>query len=469
MCRMKISFHGAARRVTGSKHLLELEDGTTILLDCGLFQGNPKEVDQLNRHFGFSPVGVQFILLSHAHIDHCGLIPKLYAEGFRGKIYCTPATLDLAKILLLDSAKIHESDVAYHNKKRLKRGEDLIEPLYRAEDVYDCLELFETAPYHNWIKLGKSAEFCFNDAGHIIGSATVTVKVTENKQQKVLTFSGDVGRYNDEILKKPEDFPDSDYVILESTYGDSLHEEATAIDMRLLEIIMHTCIEKGGNLIIPAFSVGRTQELVYALNRLEISKKLPKIEVFIDSPLSSEATAVVRKHEECFNDRIKEYMKRDPEPFDFTGLHYITDVMESKALNKKKEPCVIISASGMADAGRIKHHIKHNISSSRNTILLVGYCEPNSLGGKLMNGAKEVTIFGEPFSVDAEVRVLRSLSAHGDRDDLLHFLGAGDKEKIKKLFLVHGEYEVQEKFRNKLNMMGYYHVEIPEMHQTFQL
>ncbi|MFN8286196.1 MAG: MBL fold metallo-hydrolase [Chitinophagales bacterium] len=466
---MKIAFHGAARRVTGSKHLVELQDGTNILLDCGLFQGNPKEIDSLNRHFGFSPVGVNYILLSHAHIDHCGLIPKLYAEGFRGTIYCTPATFDLTKILLLDSAKIHESDVAYHNKKRLKRGEDLIEPLYKTEDVYDCLELFKTVPYHNWVKLGKSAEFCFSDAGHIIGSASITLKVTENKETKVITFSGDVGRYNDEILKQPEDFPQSDYIILESTYGDSLHEEASAIDMRLLEVILHTCVEKGGNLIIPAFSVGRTQELVYALNRLDISKRLPNVDVYIDSPLSSEATEVVRKHEECFNEKIKDYMKRDPEPFDFARLHYITDVMESKALNKKQEPCVIISASGMADAGRIKHHIKHNISSNRNTILLVGYCEPNSLGGKLMNGAKEVTIFGEPFSVNAEVRTLRSLSAHGDMHDLLHFLGGKNKENIKKLFLVHGEYDVQQNFRTKLNMQGYYHVEIPEMHQQYQL
>lgn len=466
---MKISFHGAARQVTGSKHLLELEDGTKILLDCGLFQGNPKEIDKLNRHFGFTPADIDYLILSHAHIDHCGLIPKLYADGFRGTIFCTPATFDLTKILLLDSAKIHESDVAYHNKKRIKRGEDIIEPLYKTEDVYDALDLFKKVEYHQWTKVNAQAEFVYTDVGHIIGSAAISVRIKEGGATKVLTFSGDVGRYNDEILHQPENFVASDYIILESTYGDSLHEQIGSIDNKLAEIIMHTCVEKGGRLVIPAFSVGRTQELVYALNRLDITKRLPNIQVYIDSPLSAEATEVVRKHLELFNEKMKNYMKRDPEPFDFNGLHYITETMDSMALNKKKEPCVIISASGMADAGRVKHHIKHAISDHRNTILIVGYCEPHSLGGKLMNGQKEVTIFGEPFKVEAEVQVIRSLSAHGDQADLLRFVNGQDRNMVKRLFLVHGEYEVQQVFAQKLKEQGFNDVEIPYMHQTVEV
>lgn len=466
---MNISFHGAAHCVTGSKHLLELEKGTKILLDCGMFQGNPKEADQLNRVFGFDPSEIDFLLLSHAHIDHCGLIPKLVNDGFRGQIYCTDATYDLTAILLRDSAKIQRSDIAYHNKKRAKKGEKPVEALYTEEDVEHCLTYFRKVDYHQWIHLNEEASFYLTDAGHIIGSTSVHVKIKYKEGERILSFSGDVGRYNDEILKQPESFPQADYLILESTYGDSLHEDTALSDKRLLDIIVDTCLKKKGNLIIPAFSVGRTQELVYAFNRLDIANQLPPINFYVDSPLSVQATEVVKKHSEYYNEKLLRYMKRDENPFDFSRLQYITEAEDSKALNSIKEPCVIISASGMADAGRVKHHIKHNIGSNRNTILLVGYCEPNSLGGKLMRGQTAVTIFGEPFDVRAEIQTMRSMSAHGDRDDLLRYIQGQDPAKLKALFLVHGEYDVQLKFADKLKDLGYNSILVPAMHEKFQL
>lgn len=466
---MKLSFHGAARVVTGSKHLIELKDGTKILLDCGMFQGNPKEADRLNRKFGFSPGEIDFLILSHAHIDHCGLIPRLVKEGFRGKIFCTHATFDLTQILLLDSAHIHESDAKYLNKRKRARGEDLIEPIYTTADANACFPFFEKVNCGESVKVKEGVEFIYTDVGHIIGSTAINLKIKEDDREVRLTFSGDVGRYNDDILNAPETFPQADYIILESTYGDSLHADTDMTSNKLLEIIADTCLRKQGRLIIPAFSVGRTQEIVYALNRLEIDKKLPEINVFVDSPLSVEATKVVKSHTECFNEKILEYMKRDPEPFDFKRLHYITQVEDSIALNELKQPCVIISASGMADAGRIKHHIKNAINDTRNTILIVGYCEPNSLGGKLMRGEKQVTIFGEPYGVHAEVQVMRSLSAHGDYEDLIQFISCQDPKQVKKLFLVHGEYDVQQTFKSKLMKRGFKQVEIPSQHQEFEI
>ncbi len=345
----------------------------------------------------------------------------------------------------------------------------MIEPLYTQEDVARALPFFKTVLLHETIKLNDEASFMFTDAGHIIGSAAVHLTIREHGKQTKITFSGDVGRYNDEILIAPEEFPQADYILLESTYGSSLHEDTNLTANKLLEIIADTCLKKRGKLIIPSFSVGRTQEIVYALNRLEIDKKLPDIDFFVDSPLSVRATQVMKDHSECFNKKILEYMKRDAEPFDFKRLHYITEAEESKALNDRKEPCVIISASGMADAGRVKHHIKNNIRDNRNTILLVGYCEPNSLGGKLMSGRKQVTIFGEPYDVEAEIRILKSMSAHGDYEDLCQFIACQDPKQVKKLFLVHGEYEVQQVFQGKLIKKGFPEVEIPYMHQAFNI
>lgn len=466
---MKISFHGAAQMVTGSKHLLELQDGTKVLFDCGMFQGNPEEADKLNRHFGFDPSSVSYLLLSHAHIDHCGLIPKLVKEGFEGNIYCTPATFDLARILLLDSAHIQEQDVVYNNKKRDKKNQSKLSVLYSKMDVENCLERFVLVGYNEITSLNENLSFQFTDVGHIIGSAAIHLTIHENGETRKITFSGDVGRYNDELLKSPQTFDQCDYLILESTYGSSLHEDISIKDKKLLDVIKHTCIIKKGRLIIPSFSVGRTQELVYALNRLEITKQLPDIDFYVDSPLSVEATNIMKHHQNLLNKKFQKYLLQDPEPFDFKRLTYVTSGEASRALNDYEKPCVIISASGMADAGRVKHHIKHAIENPRNTILMVGYCEPNSLGGKLMRNAKQVTIFGEPFQVNADVEMIRSLSAHGDYEDLCQFISCQDPKAVEKLFIVHGELDVQEVFQSKLRRKGFEDVVIPHLHQTFSL
>ncbi len=466
---MKISFHGAARTVTGSKHLVTLKNGTKILLDCGMFQGMGNENHNLNSNWGFEPTQIKYLLLSHAHIDHSGLLPKLVKDGFEGKIFCTGATKDLANILLLDSAEIQRDDSEYANKKRKKQGLPLVEPLYGVEDAKKVITLMQTVAYGEWTAIEKGIEILFTDAGHIIGSAAVHLKVTEDGKTQQLSFSGDVGRYGDVILRSPATFPQADHIIIESTYGDSLHEDLISTADNFLQWIQKTCVEKKGKLIIPAFSVGRTQELLYFLNQLELEKRLPKVPVYVDSPLSGEATQVVKSHPEGFNKYIRKLLLTDSDPFDFPGLTFIQSADESKALNLRPQPCIIISASGMADAGRIKHHIRNNISDRKNTILIVGYCEPNSLGGRLMNGARKVRIFSEEFEVQAEVGIMRSMSAHGDYDDLCQFLACQDPSLVKNLFIVHGEYEVQLEFQRRLLKKGFRIVEVPEQHSSWNL
>lgn len=466
---MKISFHGAARTVTGSKHLITLRSGKKVLLDCGLFQGMGKETQPLNASFGFNPHEVDVLILSHAHIDHCGLIPKLVKEGFMGPIYATPATKELSAILLEDSAQIQRDDTRFINKRRAKQGLPPFEPLYDLSDAARAQDLFETIEYDKWVAVLPEVELMFTDAGHIIGSAAVHLRIHENGKTTRISFSGDVGRYNDAILRAPATFSQTDYLILESTYGNKLHEEVSGIPDTLLGWIEKTCIQKKGKLIIPAFSVGRTQELLYALNQLEVENRLPRIPVYVDSPLSGEATALLKKYPQYFNKKIRKLMEHDEDPFDFTGLHFISEAADSKKLNELTQPCIIISASGMADAGRVKHHIMNNISNASTTILLVGYCEPRSLGGRLTNGDKEVKIFGEMYAVVAEIGVMRSMSAHGDYDDLCQFISCQDISSIKALFLVHGEYDVQEDFKSKLLKKGFPFIEIPDLHEQYIL
>ena len=466
---MKITFHGAARTVTGSKHLLTLKNGKKILLDCGMFQGMGEETDTLNKEFGFVASEVSCLVLSHAHIDHSGLIPKLVKEGFNGPVYCTAATSDLTEVLLLDSAEIQESDAKFMNKRFAKEGKPYIEPLYGLADVKKTMPLLQKVEYNQWHHIEEGVELMYTDAGHIIGSAAVHLRITEDGEERQLSFSGDVGRYRDLILKSPQEFPQADYIILESTYGNSLHPDIKPGADALLQQIIHTCTEKKGKLVIPAFSVGRTQELLYDMNQMQLSGKLPPVAVYVDSPLSIETTDVVKSHPECFNKTVARLLETDDDPFAFPGLRYIQSVEESKSLNYKKEPCVIVSASGMAEAGRVKHHIVNNIGDWKNTILIVGYCEPHSLGGRLMNGDKEVTIYGERYEVKAEVGVIRSMSAHGDYDDLCQFLACQQPRQVKKLFLVHGEYPVQKDFKERLIRKGFLDVEIPELHQEFGL
>jgi metallo-beta-lactamase family protein len=466
---MKISFHGAARCVTGSKHLLTLDNNRKILLDCGLFQGMGQQTDVLNRHWGFKPNEIDYLILSHAHIDHSGLIPKLVRDGFNGKIFCTPATRELAAVLLEDSAGIQEDEIKYSNKKRKLLGEPVLKPLYTKEDALAAVNQFISVEYGMWFKIDDDVELFFSDAGHIIGSAAVHLRITENGKQEQLTFSGDVGRYRDLILKSPETFPQADYIIIESTYGNSLHDLHMPTLDQLLEWIERTCIKRRGKLIIPAFSVGRTQELLYSLNQLELERRLPELDYFVDSPMSIEATEIVKKYPQYFNSRIQKVLEKDEDPFNFMGLHYIDSVEESKMLNFRDEPCVIISASGMADAGRVKHHISNNIENSRNSILMVGYCEPHSLGARLQMGKKEVNIYGVSHEIHAEIGNIRSMSAHGDYEDLSQFLSCQNPQEVKKLFIVHGEYNVQEDFKERLMRKGFADVEIPEMHQEVVL
>ncbi|UKT63895.1 MBL fold metallo-hydrolase RNA specificity domain-containing protein [Pedobacter mucosus] len=465
---MKIAFHGAARTVTGSKHLITLKNNIQILLDCGLFQGMGHVTNQLNGYFGFKPENVTYLVLSHAHIDHCGLLPRLVAEGFNGNIFCTSATMDLARILLVDSAKIQMQDSEYSNR-HLREGEEKEQPLYTEDDVIKAIGLMKIVEYEEDYTIAENIRLKFTDAGHILGSAAVHLTITEDEKEHRITFSGDVGRYGDLLLNSPKVFEQADFIIMESTYGDSLHKDLDPIGDMLLEIINNTCSFKRGKVIIPAFSVGRTQELLYALNGLELKGKLPDIPFYVDSPLSSKATEVLKNHPEVYNNGVKETLKIDHDVFAFKGLKFIESVEESKALNDDPRPCVIISASGMAEAGRVKHHIRNYIGNEKNTILMVGYCEPSSLGGKLMAGQKVVEIFREDYDVKAEVKSIKSMSAHGDYEDLLHFLSCQDPAKVKQLFLVHGEYEVQQHFATRLNNVGFKNVEIPEYHQEFGL
>lgn len=465
---MKISFHGAAQTVTGSKHLLAV-DGKNILLDCGLFQGGGSQTFEWNMHFGFAPTEVDAVILSHAHIDHCGLLPKLVSEGFSGKIFATPATVDLTEILLKDSAKIQEEDIKFINKKRLAKGMNPLKPLYDISAVDDVLPLFDAQDLNTPFLVAEGVTCTFTEAGHILGSAVVNLKVIDKDKTKRICFSGDVGRYNDPILKSPQEFPQADIIICESTYGDSLHADIAVSDEQLLKEIQYTCVEKKGKLIIPAFSVGRTQELVYALNRLDIQNLLPDILFYVDSPLSFHATEITKRHEECFNNSLLSYMKKDKEPFGFPNLKFITEVEDSKALNARQEPCVIISASGMADAGRIKHHIANAIENAKNTILIVGYCEPQSLGARLQQGNAVVKIFGKEFNVNADIHKMRSFSAHADYNDLCQFLACQSPKDVEKIFLVHGEPEVQNNFKDRLINKGYDFVEIPTKHQSFDI
>ena len=461
---MKISFHGAARTVTGSKHLIHIDNGKKILLDCGLFQGLGRETSELNSNWGFDPADITYVIISHAHIDHVGLLPKLVKDGYAGKIFCTPQTAELAKLLLLDSAHIQEM-----NSLHVSHGNSTSEGLYTEDDAIKACALFEIIPYNEPFSIDKEIELLYTDCGHILGSAAVNLTITEQCKQTKLTFSGDIGRYGDMILRSPAVFPQADYVIMESTYGDKLHDVLHPATDKLLQYIEQTCIERKGKLIIPAFSVGRTQEILYLLNRLDTEHRLPKVQYFVDSPLSIDATEIMKQHPDCFNNDVKNLLLKDDDVFAFPGLHYTRSTEESIALTEINEPCVIISSSGMAEAGRVRHHIAKNIQNPANTILLVGYCDPHSLGGKLRNGAQHVHILGDGYNVKAQIRVIDSMSAHGDYDDLCKWISCQDTSKVRSIFLVHGEYEVQVAFKEKLARKGYRGIKIPAQHEVADL
>lgn len=464
---MKIKFCGAAQEVTGSAHLITLNDGYNILLDCGLYQGNDKTMEKFNEKWQFNPADINCLVVSHAHIDHTGRIPKLVADGFRGKIYSTHATRDLCAIMLLDSAKIQEGDAEYDNKKR-RHNEPEVQPLYSIRDAQRSMQHFSSFGYETWFHVHPNVRVMFRDAGHILGSASVTLEIKEDGRTTMIGFTGDIGRPHRPILGDPLPMPEVDYLICESTYGDRLHEAAPGEVEHFLEIIHSTCVEKKGKLIIPAFSVGRTQEIVYMLDQLHKAGRLPHIPVFVDSPLSVNATAVFVNHPECFDEELHEYMMNDENPFGFNSLFYIRDVEASKQINKSEKPCIIIAASGMMNAGRIKHHVANGIENHRNTVLIVGYCSPGTLGAELRNGAKSIHVFGEYKQVLARVEVMDGFSAHGDRDEMLDMI-KNQTPSAKKVFLVHGTTDRQEPWKAHLLANGFQSVEIPGLGDEYVL
>ena len=461
---MKLKICGAARDVTGSAHLLTLDDGFQILFDCGMYQGKNDMLDDFNERWKFDASKIDCLILSHAHIDHAGRIPKLVKDGFRGEIYCTKATKSLASIMLKDSAKIQERDADYHNK----HSSDKVEALYNEEDVERAMRFFVGLSYNRWHYLTEGAEMYFTDAGHILGSASITLRIRQGEKTTLFGFSGDIGRPNRPILKDPVPMPTVDYLICESTYGDKVHTEPPAEMARLLQIIHETCIKRRGKLMIPSFSIGRTQEIVYMLDQLSTYKELPKIPVYVDSPLAVDATDIFGMHPECFDEEMNNYLKIDSDPFGFHSLRYLRSVSDSKRLNRSKDPCIIISSSGMANAGRIKHHIFNNIEDERNAVLIVGYCAPYTPGGQLRNGAKSLWLFNETKQVNAHVYVMDSFSAHADKFEILNFLSHQD-DRLKNIFLVHGRYDVQLRLKRLLELKGFEGVEIPSLGQTFDL
>ncbi len=466
---MKLTTWGAAQTVTGSKHLITTDSNKKILLDCGLFQGKSDNINELNNFWGFNPSEIDYIIVSHAHIDHTGLLPKLVKDGFNGAIYATEATIDLCEVMLLDSAKIQESDLKYLNKRREKKQLKPIEPLYNEDDAIKTISLFKTIPLNQKFSIDDEVNVETRETGHIIGSVYITLRIKNKENQIVtVTFTGDIGRKADAILKGPSSIPVSEYIICESTYGNRIHQTTKDLEETLLKIVHETCVEKKGKIIIPAFSVDRTQEIIYALDQLAHENKLPKISVYVDSPLSIKATEIMNKHRHYFNQEIMDYITKDGDPFSFPQLKYVQSADESKKINDSKEPCIIISASGMAEAGRVKHHIKNNIEKENTTILLVGYASPETLAGKLKAGERNVRIFGEEFEVLAKIEVLESFSAHADYLEITDLL-LPHKNYLKNLILVHGELETQMDFKTFLIEKGFKNITIPKKGQTIEL
>lgn len=465
---MRLTFWGAAQTVTGSQHFLELNNGRNILLDCGLYQGRRDDANKLNTQFATDPGEIDVVLLSHAHIDHSGLLPRLYRDGFRGSIYCTHATYDLCALMLRDSAYIQQKDAEFYNRRIRKNNEAEIEPLYDMEDAEAVLDLFVSIPYDYPFSPVDGLEVRYRDAGHILGSATMSLTVQEDGKEKRLGFTGDIGNPDRPILNDPAKMLDVDWLICESTYGGKTHEPSEKAKDALAEVIGRTA-GRGGKVIIPAFSVGRTQELVYALDQLWNEQRIPEIPVFVDSPLAVNATGVFQSHPECYDRELLEYMLSDDNPFGFERLEYVREADRSKELNGMNVPMVIISASGMAEAGRILHHLRNNIEDRRNTVMIVGYMAEHTLGRRILEKRNEVKIFGQPHPLRAEVVVMNYFSAHADEPGILDFTSKLDRERLQSIFLVHGDLERQQLLRTAMNEAGYEDVQIPERGETVVL
>lgn len=458
---MQIEFIGGARTVTGSQHLLHI-NGKKILLDCGQFQGKRSETYDKNKNFKFNPAEVDALILSHAHIDHSGNIPNLVSKGFNGLIYATSATVDLCQIMLRDSAHLQEKDIEFVNKKRKKKNEDELDPLYTLEDVEKSMQHFVGVQYNRTIDLFPGVRFTFRDAGHILGSAGVHLEIEEPGNKKIsLGFSGDIGRPDSPVIKSPDVLRDLDVLIMESTYGNRLHSPAEEVEEDFSSTI-NSVIDNGGKIIIPAFAVGRTQTIVYMLHKLFDENRIPEIPIYVDSPLAVDATNVFRSHPECMDrETYRIFLEDGNDPFGFGRLKYIKKSEESKELNEKSGPMIIISASGMAEGGRILHHLAHNISNPKNLILFVGYAAEHTLARKIMDENQFVNIFGEEFEVKAKIKKMDYFSGHADQQELLDYLRLNDKNKLKNIFLVHGEEEMALPFREKLLQKGFENIQYP--------
>jgi metallo-beta-lactamase family protein len=467
---MRITFLGAAREVTGSMHLIEV-NGRRVLLECGLFQGRRADTYERNLHFPFDPASIDAVVLSHAHIDHSGNLPNLAKQGFRGNIWCTLATRNLCTFMLMDSGHIQEQDVEYVNKKRIRDGEPPIEPLYTQADVQACLGQFVGVGFDRPISVADGVEITFVEAGHILGAASVQLDIRESdtgKQWRVV-FSGDIGRAASPILQPPRTFDAADIVIMETTYGNRLHEDYRDAARKLRDVVNRTARQRG-KVIIPAFAVGRTQELVYALHQLDARGDIPDIKVYVDSPLAVNATDVFRMHPEAWNAAVQQFLSGEGgrSPFDYPEVEYVREVRRSKQLNNQSEPAIIISASGMAESGRILHHLKNNIEDGRNTVLLVSFMAENTLGRKLEEGEPRVRIFGESYDVRAKVEKIEGYSAHADQKELLAWAAPLDRGRLQQIFLVHGEPAASDAFLHLLREQGVAGVLAPERGQSFE-
>ncbi len=463
---MEIHFWGAAQTVTGSAHYITV-NGSTLLLDCGLFQGRRSDAFAINRSFRYPPPKVDAVVLSHAHIDHCGNLPNLARHGFEGPIYATNSTVSLCELMLLDSARIQESDVRYINKRRERRGEPLAEPLYTEEDAKLAISQLERRNYNQAFEVAPGVTATFVEAGHILGSAAIILDVEEKGQKTRLWFSGDIGRFDMPILKDPILPTDADYLIMESTYGDRPHPsyENACED---LQVVLQRTLGRGGKVIIPSFAVGRTQELVYAVHRMMDSGDIPKVPVFVDSPLAVNVTDVFRKHQEDFDAEARDMIRNDPHgaALGFDHLTYIRSVEESKELNLRKDPMIIISASGMVEVGRVLHHLKHNIDDPKSTLLIVSWMAPHTLGRRLAEGERQIKIYGETYERKIEVQSIQGFSAHAGQELLVDY-GLNLKGRVRDVFLVHGEERGALPLMDRLKAGGVDHVHYPPRNHLF--
>lgn len=465
---MQITFHGAARGVTGSRHLIEV-NGARILLDCGLFQGRRSEADEHNRNFGFDPAGIDAVILSHAHIDHSGAVPALVKHGFDGTVHATLASTDLCVHMLRDSAFLQEKDAEFVNKREARKGRrgPPREPLYTIDDAERAFTHFTGQNYYRRFPVVPGVHATFHDAGHILGSAIVELEIEEHGRKRSIVFSGDLGRAHLPIIRDPDQLETPDVLIMESTYGDRDHSPIEEAEGALAEIL-NKLVARRGKLIIPAFAVGRTQEIVYAFARLFEADRIPRVPIYVDSPLAVHATEVFHRHPECFDEETRALLRQSGDPFGLRLMHYVHSLDESRALNEKEGPFVVISASGMMEGGRVLHHLRNSISDARNGILIVGYQAEHTLGRRILDGTPSVNIFGEPHDVRAEIFVMNEFSAHADRRELVAWMN-GNRGRPSKIFLVHGEEAQSLALAERLEKEGFAAPQVPSLHETAQL